>query len=735
MNASIASQQFVGPMWGLIPQFKDIPPEIRQGYWCVWKANPRKGRPGKFDKIPYGHEWKISTAKPQEWLTYDEAITKFGMGGFDGVGKLVMPNEGLVYVDIDDISEADAVTWASNYPTYAEWSPSKKGVHFISKGTVSRDVTKPHEVYSGHAARFLSVTGNIVKQCHSEVADVTTLIESQIISLSPPGADIKLDKDIPSLLSPEETTKFGEVHILNLPGERSEELQAKTVALFRKGLSEQEVISVLVNSTDTINLALEHRQDNWGRAVEYLWKGTQKSSAYIERNGEVRRDPAEVFAGIPLYGSTDQIPCESFPDKKTNNKGEVTGLKATNENLTFLIDGFGITTSYDVHSKEAKFSIPGLKKTAYGKSDVAIGEIISKAVRCGLPKQELQKTILDLAYKNPDFPVRDYLSSLKWDGVDHITKLCETLHVPEESEHARNISILLWLIQCAAAADGGEQTPNKLALARFEYVLVLGGKQGLNKTKWFRGLVPKPLQNYFKDGLSLDPTNRDSIKKATRFWVVELGEIDATFKHDKIAQLKAFLSETDDVYRVSYGRTENSYPRMTSFCGSVNEMRFLKDATGNRRYWPTTPHAITLPQNAGIDVTQVWAQAWHLYLSGVQWWPTDTQESVIQATRNAVEQDHETAVGERLFEYFGECSAERKALSGSRQMRPLEIARAIGILKPDKRDYTDMRNWLERNNLDEHGRPDSISHANQNSWLMPPRCSTVPPLVMPDFLK
>lgn len=741
--------------FGLSPIAENIPTGIQKGCWCVWKAKPRANRPGKFDKIPFAYSRRISTRDPAQWMTFADAVGECRQGGYNGIGKLILPSESLIFVDID--GDADAAKWQTQFPTYCELSPSGTGLRLIGRGAISRDVTKPIEIYAGHAPRFVTITGNRcgesfgIEAIESQAQDFINQNASSAPlpvarSDRPDLIDAATDIDrsrIPSSVEKVLTDGF------ELGADRSTVLMGVENQLVRAGYSGAEILTLLASSEPVLDVALEHRQLDYEKALNYLWFDIQKAQGYAKPLVAA----TEVFAGIPLYGSTDQIPCESFPDKKTNKKGEVTGLKATNENLKFLLSSYGIRTSYDAHTKEANFAIPGLVDTVYGKNDVAIGEIISKAVRCGLSKQDLQKMILDLSYTNPDFPIRDYLSSLKWDGVDHISKLCETLHVPEESEQARNISVLLWLIQCAAAADGAEQTPNKSALARFEHVLLLGGRQGLNKTKWFRALVPAQLQSYFKDGLAIDPNDRDSVKKATRFWLAEIGEIDATFRHADLARLKAFLSETDDVYRVSYGRTENRYPRMTSFCGSVNEMRFLKDATGSRRYWPITPHKITLPQDAGISTTQVWAQAWHRYMSGGQWWPSDTQEAVIQATRTAVEQDHETAIGETLFDYFGDCSPERKQLPGSRQMKLLEIARAIGISKPNKREYTDIRTWLERNNLDLYGRPDSATHAHQNRWLMPPRCVTTqylvypttspiqlvasptPLRVMPDFLK
>jgi putative DNA primase/helicase len=122
-------------------------------------------------------------------------------------------------------------------------------------------------------------------------------------------------------------------------------------------------------------------------------------------------------------------------------------------------------------------------------------------------------------------------------------------------------------------------------------VLTFVGEQGVGKTRAFKDLTAD-LPEIFHEGATLDPSNKDSVISSISHWIVELGELDSTFKKSEISQLKAFLTRDTDVVRRPYAKRDSTYPRRTVFAGTVNEYQFLHDTTGNRRFWP-------------IEITQV----------------------------------------------------------------------------------------------------------------------------------
>lgn len=145
-----------------------------------------------------------------------------------------------------------------------------------------------------------------------------------------------------------------------------------------------------------------------------------------------------------------------------------------------------------------------------------------------------------------------------------------------------------------------------------EGVLTLTGNQGVGKTSWAFGLLPRERSGeWIKDGVTLDMGNKDTAIKALGFWITELGELDATFKKSDIEALKAFITEKVDMIRTPYARVANKYGRRTVFYASVNDLEFLKDSE-NRRFWVLEVESFKYPQ---FDIAQFWAQMKQEYLA------------------------------------------------------------------------------------------------------------------------
>ena len=118
-------------------------------------------------------------------------------------------------------------------------------------------------------------------------------------------------------------------------------------------------------------------------------------------------------------------------------------------------------------------------------------------------------------------------------------------------------------------------------------------------------------------------------------WIIELGELAALGKAD-ITKVRSYLSRNEDVYRPPYGRSIVHRPRQCVFIATSNEPEPLKDAAGNRRFWPVTVGTIDTDALAR-DRDQIWAEVVEMYRSGMKWWFTDPsiiEESIAeQASR------------------------------------------------------------------------------------------------------
>jgi putative DNA primase/helicase len=316
----------------------------------------------------------------------------------------------------------------------------------------------------------------------------------------------------------------------------------------------------------------------------------------------------------PIYG---------FPHTKDNGQ-----KRATIANLKFLFKEYGIKVNYDEMLKEQVMTLGNDYDN--GHTDLIANSNISH-LKSLLSLNGVPLSCIDLLpaifSENASNPILDFFKSKQWDGKDRIIDLANTLTVAENDQSYAYLALKTWLIQCVAAADGARHTPNKAAIAKFELVFILQGGQGAKKTSWFGKLLPKELKNYIIDGVHLDPSDKDSVKQSTACWICELGELDSTFKRSDISRLKAFLSKQTDILRLAYDRCASQLGRRTSFCGSVNPEQFLNDSTGARRFLPVQILACDYLHT--INMQQLWAQVYSLYLGGAEWWCSRELEQML----------------------------------------------------------------------------------------------------------
>jgi predicted P-loop ATPase len=150
--------------------------------------------------------------------------------------------------------------------------------------------------------------------------------------------------------------------------------------------------------------------------------------------------------------------------------------------------------------------------------------------------------------------------------------------------------------------------------SQVDHVLVLAGQQGAGKTHTARILALE--SEYFLGNLP-DLRNKDAALVLPGRWIVELAELSAV-RRAEVESTKSFITQCEDTYRPPYGRRSVSIPRQCVFLGTTNETCFLRDRTGNRRWWPVSVGTVDL-ELLRKDVEQLWAEAVHLYQSGQPW--------------------------------------------------------------------------------------------------------------------
>ncbi|MCT7634753.1 virulence-associated E family protein [Aliarcobacter butzleri] len=296
---------------------------------------------------------------------------------------------------------------------------------------------------------------------------------------------------------------------------------------------------------------------------------------------------------------------------------------STDKNLEELLRKYGFEFFYDEIAKELTITHPEISESTDNDLGVAYSIIQSYAERDNFKKDIIEHLGPLLMNKFAINPLKDMVEDAisKYDGQDYIKKLVDCLELNSTYQY-KYVIVRLWLIQCVASwFHENEKCPVKGAYMKFEQVLLIQGMQGLSKTKLFSKLLDfNGMNKYFKAGAKLNPSDKDTIIQSNGYGIVELGEIDATFRKSDIAELKAFLSNTYDQVRLPYDRTASKYKRRTSFCASVNETSFLVDMTGNRRFLILPLLAINFIKVEEIDFFQLWGQIGTMYKNGAKWW-------------------------------------------------------------------------------------------------------------------
>lgn len=380
----------------------------------------------------------------------------------------------------------------------------------------------------------------------------------------------------------------------------------------------------------------------------------------------------------------------------------------TSVNLAELCRRVGARVRYDVIKKDIEILMPRLVTSVDNAREASYTALYNFLPRVRMPVGGFDGNLVALADANQYNPVATWIQSRAWDGVSRLQEFFDTVTAKNDTKLAdgsslKEILMRRWLLSAVAAAyePGG-------VVARG--VLTFVSKQNLGKTYWAKRLAPPELE-VIADGIILNPADKDSVMSVVSKWIVELGEVDATFRKADIAALKGFISKQRDSLRRPYARTESNFARRTVFFASVNDEQFLHDPTGNTRWW--TIHAVALNNQHTIDMQQVWAEVHSLYAAGESWHLTrDELDALNNHNRQheAISPIHDIVDGG--FDWETPRSLWRNP------MRATEIVMAAGIEKPSKKEVNEAAAYVTAQYGVEKTR---IGPTKVGAWMMPPR--------------
>lgn len=281
--------------------------------------------------------------------------------------------------------------------------------------------------------------------------------------------------------------------------------------------------------------------------------------------------------------------------------------------------------------------------------------------------------VLVVSQRNRFHPVRDWLNSLVWDGTERLAHWLEDGLGVVFNDYTRAVAEK-WMIAAVARVM---KPPVKA-----DCVMILEGPQGLGKStalailggEWFA-------DTHFALG------EKDGYHQMQGVFIVELSELDS-FNKAETTRAKSFFSSLTDRYRPAYGRRPQDFPRQCVFAGTTNQDAYLKDVTGNRRYWPVRCTELEVDYLRS-NRDQLWAEAVVRYHEKVPWWVLPSELALFEKEQEARFQEDawEAMVGrwledpqQRREETFSTSDILIGALQmAAHQMKPPEQTR-VGLI-------------------------------------------------------
>ncbi|TAA10893.1 hypothetical protein EA658_14445 [Pseudoxanthomonas winnipegensis] len=379
---------------------------------------------------------------------------------------------------------------------------------------------------------------------------------------------------------------------------RSEAAWAVCCGLARAGVPDELIVAALLDKNNPGGAHIRDAQNSSG----YAWTQVAKARAEVEAEQLVRVDGSDY---VPKWDRTtkDGNPLNSF-----NNTVEA-------------LRGFGLEFTFDEFRKQRVIGGHYLQDFAGPLSDnaeVFLRSLVRKHFGFDTGKDNVHDAIAELCLHNRFDSLLAHIEALPaWDGTARLDSWLVDYFGAEDSVYAREVGAVVLLAAIVRAFEPG---------AKFDYMLVLIGEQGIRKSSAVRVLAGGDA--LFSDAPLLAAKDAKEILELTAgVWIQECAELDGISRKDT-ETLKAMIVRTHDKARAAYGRTTQEVPRRFVMIGTTNERRFLRDATGNRRFWPMEVQRIDSDGLAAVR-DQLLAEAFARYRSGTaRLWLGDEAEAI-----------------------------------------------------------------------------------------------------------
>lgn len=597
--------------------------------WVNWEYAKRKGKMTKMPITLTGNA--ASSTDPKTWSTYDQVMACDP----EKIGIVFTSEKKLLGIDIDKCivdgkMDPKVEQFIKECDTYTEISPSGTGVHLFF------ELTEPlilaanrHEHYECYTeGRYFTVTGKVYHDAPIKKIDEMDA-QFNLQKIGYPWGNKKKD---------EVFSKENEARVSLLEAPPATYILDKMFAA-RNGAEIQKLyngdISDHGDDYSRADMALLNHLAFWcgkdAARMEEIWlasplgkrKKTQERADYRQRSiAAAISHTTEVYTPRSERGESEVTMDDLDLMYTFKGKGEKVYYKNT-ENVARLLNRhpqFKGTFQFDEYKGYIFRKIDGrwrpLKDWDALDVQTKISVLFEEFANVG--KEMVYDAILKVAYDNKIDSGADYIRSLKWDGTERLSKWLHIVYGTPADEYHTSVGSNWLKGLVKRITDPG---------CKFDYVLVLEGKQGIRKSTSLAILAG--ILGHVETVVSSE--QKDFFLQMLGNAIIEFSEGE-TLSRSEVKHLKSVISTATDKYRAPYGKATEEHPRRCVFAMTTNQTEYLKDETGNRRWLP-------------VSVTK---------MADVEWLKENREQLLAEAYAKIVK-------GETTHEFSGDLEEQQEA--------------------------------------------------------------------------